>query len=1643
MSITKAIASFAIIATAASLFAYDSSSYVQDGLIAQWDAIDNAGKGFHDPSATAWKDLAGSYDMTLTAHGAWSGGNSLLCDGVGGCAATYGAVGPTSYQTIEVVYRQTDTLARSGGFIFDAGHAHRLAVSAQDGKSLWFSTDTKLHLFWEEREGSIRSVAATYSTTAANSAISSVVSNGVVIADAVKKGQNWNAGDAKLMVGDRTAGSAGYPFKGEIFAIRLYSGVLTPEQLALNYKVDSVRFKGEKLPDVLEVTASPCPVDCAISPSYAGLDNLSAGDTVSLYAPAVEISVSAGTKAICNGYRLYDGAGRVVDSGAATSFSYTHPGEYRRLEWIFSVSNRVTVVGAGGSYSVSDAWVGYDDTFSFTVTPDEGKAVSRITCSANGKTWNSAIVSERILFPATFTVEYANCFYVSPDGNDSADGRTRAAAKATISSALALADAGDTVMLLPGTYEQEAASISPTKAVTICSEGGRDNTAIRLSRNVVAFSIATAGVALRGITFLSDCSTTVGRVINVTKASTVEDILIRDCKVSASTVLGSGGAQLRNIDIRHVKCSGRMMSGFEIKDATTVVENCSVIACEGDNDAYGCAMYVWSGTARNSLFACNTNKYTNTAGAFVAGGSLENCTVADNVVLGSGTAPGVKRTGGSVVNCLISGNVNRFGPLNWTGDESAFTYNCTVPVPSGAGNILSGSPDFADPANYDYSLKSGNAIDAAVPRTWHATSSDISGNRRVVGSAADIGCYEYSAGALSVSAVPDTAARLGEGSVTLTAFPAGANLSGIAFSWTVKNDSGATVATGVGQTFEHSYPLGRYSVELRAATAGESASWTGEKLFSVVAPTVYVAAGSTPLFPYATEETAAASLAQALGAAVPGATVVVCDGLYDIDANIALNIPVTVKSKNGPGAATLRTVKAIGMLTLANPGAVFDGITLVSDGKGRNCQAARIDSGLFTGCVVSNFYSTGSEIIHLASTAATVSNSFITANRHSGRINLVDLSPGGNLLNCRIVGNEGNNNAYGAAVQIYTGVGLVRNCLIAANTNLSNKASAIGTTSPGAGSLVENCTIVGNHVAGSTSVGAVHVVANLKVRNSIIVGNTNQGGEANWDTTGANITYSCTTPEPCAGAGNIEPSGTLFADEDYRIRAGILTDSGINQPWMDGAFDLDGNSRIYDNGTVDIGCYEYVPASLEVSAAPSATVRVGEGDVTLSAVASAATESLEFVWSVSNQRGEVVASATGTGLSSFTRSYPVGVYSVSLVVFSGSTTATFSQDALFAVKPETIYVATEAEPAFPYDTKAAAFRNVDDAIGFAENGMRIVVTDGIYTNQTNPAIAKDIVIESENGPSRTKVYAENDTVAWTINSPGAVVRGLTLFSDYGAKRFSNESRRNNAISVVRGLLADCVVSNWYSYYTYVFNVGGGTSAGIVSNCLITSSMVSYRASLISISGQGLLVNSRVVGNLADSASNAYGSVIAFEGSGVLRGSLVADNTTKRTRVADIHYGSVVDMRTGASCYVENCTIVSNTATASDTCALGNSVKGQAGSLVLRNTILWHNSNATGVLDWQGSDQVFENCNSSTPGLDPAQGNISADPGFYALKSKPAYMPMDKSPCQNAGRLLPWMDGAVDLFGAQRLLYGRPDIGCYEIRRASGTALIFW
>ena len=146
------VASFAVSSYATT---YTSASYVQSGLIAQWDGIDNQGTGTHDPTATTWKDLKGSLDMALNAKGSWTGGNALYVSGGG--AGARGEDKTPAYKTIEIVFKM---MTGDGRIIFCSGIGNRFVVvdtnsgdNRFDGKYLYFngdlaSGDSDKRIYW-------------------------------------------------------------------------------------------------------------------------------------------------------------------------------------------------------------------------------------------------------------------------------------------------------------------------------------------------------------------------------------------------------------------------------------------------------------------------------------------------------------------------------------------------------------------------------------------------------------------------------------------------------------------------------------------------------------------------------------------------------------------------------------------------------------------------------------------------------------------------------------------------------------------------------------------------------------------------------------------------------------------------------------------------------------------------------------------------------------------------------------------------------------------------------------------------------------------------------------------------------------------------------------------------------------------------------------------------------------------------------------------------------------------------------------------------------------------------------------------------------------------------------------------------------
>ena len=325
----KTLAGMAAMFIAGAACAATSASYVQRGLIAQWDGIDNAGTGVHDPNATVWKDLKGSLDMTLTSKGRWMPrGNALFVSGLG----AQGTSAVPAYKTIEVVYR----MAQNGGrLLFVSGLASRIVAfdpAAGIPKKIYFSgSESTKRIAWSLDTTAICSAAAVYS----GNSVANTYFNGAVTANDTNA-NTWGTGDGKVSVGNRNAVDTSYNWTGEVYAIRLYDEVLTAEELAANYAIDQERFLA---PQQDQTPTSADYVQDGLLVQWDGIDNAGTGvhdptatTWKNLKGGGYDLTLTT------NGSWNAEGRALVVD-GVSAAGSTAAP-EYKTIEVVFKRTNK-------------------------------------------------------------------------------------------------------------------------------------------------------------------------------------------------------------------------------------------------------------------------------------------------------------------------------------------------------------------------------------------------------------------------------------------------------------------------------------------------------------------------------------------------------------------------------------------------------------------------------------------------------------------------------------------------------------------------------------------------------------------------------------------------------------------------------------------------------------------------------------------------------------------------------------------------------------------------------------------------------------------------------------------------------------------------------------------------------------------------------------------------------------------------------------------------------------------------------------------------------------------------------------------------------------------------------------------------------
>ncbi|MGB7769316.1 MAG: choice-of-anchor Q domain-containing protein [Verrucomicrobiia bacterium] len=528
------------------------------------------------------------------------------------------------------------------------------------------------------------------------------------------------------------------------------------------------------------------------------------------------------------------------------------------------------------------------------------------------------------------------------------------------------------------------------------------------------------------------------------------------------------------------------------------------------------------------------------------------------------------------------------------------------------------------------------------------------------------------------------------------------------------------------------------------------------------------------------------------------------------------------------------------------------------------------------------------------------------------------------LTNCTLTGNSA---VFGGGADL----GTLNNCILSCNAALdtgggANSAtinncalvenSAINNGGGTAGCILGSCTLTGNSAfSGGGTYSSLSTNCIVYYNNAVI--------GVNYDAT-CSFGYSCTTPLPANGSGNITDAPEL-ADR-FHLSAGSPCIGAGNSIYVTGV-DIDGEP--WANPPA-IGCDEFYAGAAD-----------GQLDVAIQATFTNLATGFagNFVAQI-NGHATMCVWDFGDGIQATNRPYvshawaTAGAYPVTLWAFNESNPAGVNATITIQVTNLPVqYVDLEnTNPIPPYLSWATAATNIQDAVDTAYGGGVILVSNGVYQTGGRVAIgiltnrvviSRPVTVESVNGPSVTMILGHQ--IPGSVNGDSAV---RCAYLTDGAK-------------LIGFTLANGATRSFGATFVQDQNGGGiwcQSTNVTVSNCIIVSnSCLVYGAGAYS----GTLVGCQINNN-TNQNSGSYG------GGGGAAYSVVSDSTINSNYV-NCAGGNASG---GAfSCVLSNCVIDGNSmggvcyCTLND-CAIENNTNaasgGGASQSILNNCGIFNN-----------------------------------------------------------------------------------------------------
>jgi len=220
------------------------SGYVDSGLVGQWDGIDNAGTGTHDPSATKWKDLTGlTGDGTLDAKVKWDGNcwtNGVDCKPVTLEGTAFVNTLNTGNYTVEFTVMPVRDDRRA---LFMGGYNSSMWTFEHNGYS---KTNACTRYYFNGNPDFYADYAKIVANETATFAVACGNGNVIVYKNGIKSAGFTNLNNPPAR--DKTTVFGGdnsrtyMAFLGRYYAVRLYNRQLSEAEVVANAAQDAVRF---------------------------------------------------------------------------------------------------------------------------------------------------------------------------------------------------------------------------------------------------------------------------------------------------------------------------------------------------------------------------------------------------------------------------------------------------------------------------------------------------------------------------------------------------------------------------------------------------------------------------------------------------------------------------------------------------------------------------------------------------------------------------------------------------------------------------------------------------------------------------------------------------------------------------------------------------------------------------------------------------------------------------------------------------------------------------------------------------------------------------------------------------------------------------------------------------------------------------------------------------------------------------------------------------------------------------------------------------------------------------------------------------------------------------------------------------------